>query len=504
VRGSIWIDITEFFDQFRIASHPTGISRTVLNLADRLSSRIREPSSAARARCSGIRCAEDPSRPRARGSRRYEPCSRNCARRTRRRISRRPPISSTTRDTKSRSAAARVYSPRDHHRLASRSRRPAMASIIFADVTSDYDGRHIEARPLGGTETSVIRAACEIARRGHAVAVYTNCSEPIEHDGVSWRPLRGGLPTRCDLYVAVQQPKLLGLVRSPERLAIWVLWPSNQLRHYKKIWRMWRHRPIPVLESQYQVEQYSALLPRHGRHVLIPLGLADDVRGHATRAAVPAPRGIFASNPQRNLRRLVEIWATSILPRVPDAVLDVHGVNGLQPGDDAWKSWEGTVLPLGLPQHVKDTIHVHPTVTRPELIAAMRASRVMLYLGHKCEAFCLSLAEAQALGVPAVIADRRAPGARDRRRHRLSPFRSGSFCRGRGLPHDRRWPVARPARGGAAPTAGDHVVGIRRTFRARPAGRRRADVPAAEAAPRLTSRAKRRRTVKLLPPARMI
>jgi glycosyltransferase involved in cell wall biosynthesis len=36
VRGSIWIDITEFFDQFRLASHPTGVSRTVLNLADRL------------------------------------------------------------------------------------------------------------------------------------------------------------------------------------------------------------------------------------------------------------------------------------------------------------------------------------------------------------------------------------------------------------------------------------------------------------------------------------
>jgi glycosyltransferase involved in cell wall biosynthesis len=36
VQGSIWIDVTEFFDQFRIASHPTGISRVVLNLADRL------------------------------------------------------------------------------------------------------------------------------------------------------------------------------------------------------------------------------------------------------------------------------------------------------------------------------------------------------------------------------------------------------------------------------------------------------------------------------------
>jgi hypothetical protein len=279
-----------------------------------------------------------------------------------------------------------------------------MASIIFADVTSDYDGRHIETRPLGGTEASVVHCARELARRGHAVTVYTNCSAPIEHDGVSWRPLHRGLPATCDLYVAVQQPKLLGLVPGPQRLAIWVLWPSNQLRHYKKIWRMWLHRPLPVLESHYQVEGYSPLLPRRGSHILIPLGLPDDVRGRGTLASVPARRAIFASNPQRNLGRLVEIWATSILPRVPDAVLEVYGVNGLRPGDDAWKVWEGGVLPPGLPRQVKDSIRVHPMVGRQELIAATRASRVMLYLGHKCEAFCLSLAEAQALGVPAVIA----------------------------------------------------------------------------------------------------
>ncbi len=34
--GKIWIDITELFDQFRVASHPTGVSRTVANLADAL------------------------------------------------------------------------------------------------------------------------------------------------------------------------------------------------------------------------------------------------------------------------------------------------------------------------------------------------------------------------------------------------------------------------------------------------------------------------------------
>jgi len=279
-----------------------------------------------------------------------------------------------------------------------------MASIVIADSTASYDGRDLDRRPLGGTESSVVRCARELARRGHNVTVHTPCGAVIQHEDVLWKPLYQAPQASCDLYVAVQQPNLLGLVRKPKRVAIWVLWPSNQLKHYKKIWRMWLHRPVPVLESHYQLERYSPFLPRRADHVFIPLGLADEVRGQATRATVPARSAIFASNPQRNLRRLVEIWARSILPRVPDAVLDVFGIHSLRPGEDAWKSWEGGMLPQDIPQHVKDSIRVHPTIGRRELIDAMRAARMILYLGHKCEAFCLSLAEAQALGVPAVIA----------------------------------------------------------------------------------------------------
>jgi len=167
---------------------------------------------------------------------------------------------------------------------------------------------------------------------------------------------------------------------------------------------MWLYRPTPVLMSQYQIDTYSALLPRSGSRVVIPLALPGDVRGHAARPAAPARHAIFASNPQRNLKGLVKIWASAILPRVPDAVLNVYGVNGLQPGDDAWAAWEGSVLPTGMPEHVKRSVRVHASAGRGALIDAMRDSRVMLYLGHKAEAFCLSLAEAQALGVPAVIA----------------------------------------------------------------------------------------------------
>jgi glycosyltransferase involved in cell wall biosynthesis len=278
-----------------------------------------------------------------------------------------------------------------------------MASIILADKTLRYDGTYLEKKPLGGTESSVIQLARELARRAHAVTVYTNCDGAIAHDGVLWKPLSGPRPESCDLYIAVHQPELLGFVKRPRRRALWVIWPVNQLKHYKKIWRAWWYRPVPVLASLHQARMYSPFLPRRNPQIVIPLGLPDDVRGHPPLQSPPPPRAIFTSRPTLNLKGLVEIWAERILPRVPDAVLDVYGVHDLEAGRDAWQAWEGTYLPAGVSPAVKRSVQVHPSVSRKALIEANRAARVLLYLGHKAEAFCLAVAEAQALGVPAVV-----------------------------------------------------------------------------------------------------
>jgi hypothetical protein len=60
---------------------------------------------------------------------------------------------------------------------------------------------------------------------------------------------------------------------------------------------------------------------------------------------------------------------------------------------DAWQAWEGSFLPPNMPAAVKASIRMHPTAPRTELMEAMRSSRVMLCLGHECEAFCIALAE---------------------------------------------------------------------------------------------------------------
>jgi glycosyltransferase involved in cell wall biosynthesis len=279
-----------------------------------------------------------------------------------------------------------------------------MASIVLAEASAHYDGRDLGRRPLRGTETSVIRCAQELAKRGHQVTVFSNCDGPIEHEGVSWRPLSHSPPRICDLYISCNWPHLLSFVPAPRRRAIWVLSPVRQHRHYKKLWRMWFYRPIPILTAVYEAEVYSPLLPRFRPKIVLPHGLPDDVRGHAPLATVPPPRVIFASNPARNLRRLIEIWASSILPRVPTATLEVYGIHDLQADGDPWKAWEGVVLPVGMSAAVKKSVRLWPTVSQDELIVAMRGSRAMLYLGHKSESFCLAVAEAQALGVPAVVA----------------------------------------------------------------------------------------------------
>jgi glycosyltransferase involved in cell wall biosynthesis len=320
-----------------------------------------------------------------------------------------------------------------------------MASIVLADTTRPYDGRSLAAEPLGATETSVIYLVRELAKRGHQVSVLTPCRLRIRHEGVSWIPLAEGAPPSCDLYIAAQHPELLGTVRHAKRRALWVLWQPNHLDHYRRILQMWRYQPVPVLISDFQTQIFSAfpphlnplgahspppppgttrseilahpvaslrrlaklwaaaaLLAAPERHIVIPLGIPDDVRGRVPLPCAPARRAIFASHPQRNLRKLVEIWASSILPRLPDATLDVYGVHDL--GErDGWQTWEGRFLPAGMSAAVKASVRIHRTATREALHDAMRAARVMLYPGHECEAFCMSLAEAQALGLPAVI-----------------------------------------------------------------------------------------------------
>jgi glycosyltransferase involved in cell wall biosynthesis len=201
-------------------------------------------------------------------------------------------------------------------------------------------------------------------------------------------------------------------VRRARRRAVWVVWPPYNVGRRANAFRMWRYRPLPIFVSRFQLDAYPWWLPRPARPVVLPLGLPDGVRGLPPLAAPPPPRAIFASNPVRNLTWLIDLWVRQILPSVPDAELHIYGIRdySYRFGEPWTETFDrlGRFLPDGFQSdgatpHGWRSLRPHAPVTQRDLWTAMRGARVMLYGGHRAEAFCLSVAEAQALGLPAVV-----------------------------------------------------------------------------------------------------
>ena len=78
-------------------------------------------------------------------------------------------------------------------------------------------------------------------------------------------PLGAGDFVDCDLFVAVQHPELLGLVRRPRRLALWVVWPPGGFRRRHRAARLWWYRPRPVFVSDFQARAYPPGCRDRGR-----------------------------------------------------------------------------------------------------------------------------------------------------------------------------------------------------------------------------------------------
>jgi glycosyltransferase involved in cell wall biosynthesis len=276
-----------------------------------------------------------------------------------------------------------------------------MARIVIADDTNAYHGRTGEMMPLGGTESSVLQLAEALAARRHDVTVLTRTEERLGHKGVNWAPLGDGTShAGADLFLPVQHPRLFGRVPRPKRLAVWLIWPVNNLRHYKRIPVMWRYRPLPVVASRWQASEYSWVLPRRPI-VQIPLAISEDWRGLPPLDSPPQPRALYASMPGRGLPWLLPVWERLILPRVPGARLNILGLKSFAQR----YSTDVPDLPwiAALGNEARASLDVHPTLPRDEQREVMRHSRAYLYHGHKVEAFCLAAAESQALGVPAVV-----------------------------------------------------------------------------------------------------
>jgi glycosyltransferase involved in cell wall biosynthesis len=279
-----------------------------------------------------------------------------------------------------------------------RTLRRTMANVVMADDGIAFDGAMAEEQPLGGAETAFVALAEALARRGHRVSVHNHCCAALYHNGVCWAPLSGKLPDTCDLYIANRGHRVIGLVRKAERRLFWLHNPAGYLKKPRNLWRLAWYRPILVASGTYHAATIPPWLPC-GRREIIPYGILDRFQQALAREP-PPPRAIFTSNPLRGLDWLLDLWVARIAPTLPEAELHIYSGASVYgkpavPLMEQVLSRADTLAAYGIRRFAP--------VGRERLAVALSDARVMLYRGDPGETFCLALAEAQAMGVPAVV-----------------------------------------------------------------------------------------------------
>ncbi len=285
-----------------------------------------------------------------------------------------------------------------------------MANVVMADDGVAFDGRMAETSPLGGAETAFVALAEALAARGHSVEVRNRCEEALTHNGVRWMPLARDMPRTCDLYIGNRGHRVIGLVRRAKRRLFWLHNPARYLRKPRNVWRLAWYRPVLVVTGAYHAKTVPAWLAHAGCQT-IPYGVLDRFRVAAPREP-PPPRAIFTSNPLRGLAWLVELWTRQIAPAVPQAELHIYAGPAVYGALGARRAGEMEAVLARADMLAGSGVRRFAPVGHKTLAAALTGARVMLYRGDPGETFCLSLAEAQAMGVPAVVTPLGAVGER--------------------------------------------------------------------------------------------
>jgi glycosyltransferase involved in cell wall biosynthesis len=276
-----------------------------------------------------------------------------------------------------------------------------MADIVMADDGVSFDGRSAAEGPLGGAETAFVALAEALARRGHRVAARSHCDAVVHHKGVDWAPLADGVPDACDLYIGNRGHRMIGLSPGAKRRLFWLHNPARYLKKPRLLWPLARWRPTLVVTGRYHQRTVPEWVPSGGLE-MIPYGVLERFRGAAERPP-PPPCAVFTSNPLRGLDWLLDLWTARIAPQLPRAELHIYAGAAVYGGVPAAAAQQmETVLARADALHAKG-VRRHSPVGRDRLADILAQARVMLYRGDPGETFCLSLAEAQAMGVPAVV-----------------------------------------------------------------------------------------------------
>lgn len=277
--------------------------------------------------------------------------------------------------------------------------------MLYANNLFDSD---LEEKSIAGTQTAFIELSRAFEQLGAIVDVHTETLRVLENQGRTWNQLsQVDASAVYDLMIVNVSPYLFdnfNHIKARKKI-FWIHNEAKYLLYWRRLKYLLKYRPVVVFSGNYHKSTLPFFIPTGGRKV-IPYGISEEALQMSISSPLDRNKKIyFTSNPLRSLRWLVDLWVSEIQPHHPDAELHVFA------GWKTYGAW-GVAVKKRMQTEIEyasqfkmNKIVIRDVLPKQELFSEMKEGRAMFYKGDRAETYCLAVAEAQALGLPAVVCD---------------------------------------------------------------------------------------------------
>ena len=272
--------------------------------------------------------------------------------------------------------------------------------VTLVDDSIPFNGMTPAYQPLGGAEKAFASLPAALARAGHVVRAINRTPYAMGYDNVSWLDWDARRPPITEVLIAFRKPSLLQFVRATSARILWLTGPADYLDRPQVTDMLQRTEARLVFVGRTHQETYTGTGESSSRN--ISPGVREEYRDADDMAPSNPPTAVVTTHPKHGLDWLLDIWTKRIHPKVPNAELHIYSAAFMRA--DA-----GETLPNDMTEIYRRTISsedsgivIKPPSGDRDMSQAYRQARVHLYPGSEKEMYCSTLAESQAVGLPAV------------------------------------------------------------------------------------------------------